>query len=226
MTMDTILALYQHGALIPAGIYALYLGLKWSSTRFALLEVPNRAHYISVFLGALAVLAIPASQGTTPNLSMIVGAVVTALSLLAPGLSSSPPSPPAAAKGSTRLGIMIALAGISVWLAVCDVAGCAAIQKMTGAWAACAKQDLGQLVEGVPLSQVVADLIDKNTADLETQAENLIVKVGVDAYDCAVVAYEQTHPAAPTATPATSTPAPSGLSRVKAVSVRYRAAHK
>jgi hypothetical protein len=182
--MDTIIALYQHGALIPAGILALYLGLKWASTRIAFLEAPNRAHWIAVVLGGLAVLAVPASQGTTPNLSMIIGAVVTALSLLAPGLAHAPSSPPAAAKGSIRRDLLVVLV-VPALAAI--VVACSGSQK------AAEKQALS-CVEAAGVSDLVPaveSILAAGTASWEAQLDALALKFGSQALGCAVTLAEQ-----------------------------------
>jgi hypothetical protein len=105
-TLSLAEKLYHSGAYLCLGILALFLGLRYASQHVAWLEVPGRAHYVSAFLGGLALVAIPASQGSTPNLSMIVVAIGTVVSLCAPGAASVPKIPQA---GFARLGLLLVL---------------------------------------------------------------------------------------------------------------------
>ena len=80
--------LYHSGAYLCLGIVVVFAGLRWASNHITWLEAPNRAHYVTAALAGLALIALPASQGTTPNLSMIVSAVGMTLATFAPGLTS------------------------------------------------------------------------------------------------------------------------------------------
>jgi carbohydrate-selective porin OprB len=60
---------------------------------------------------------------------------------------------------------------------------------MSGAFATCAKADLGQAVgPSVTLLSDVASLINGGTAALEQDLESLAITVGVDAVKCAIAA--------------------------------------
>jgi hypothetical protein len=187
MTTDTILSLYQHGALIPACILALYLGLKWGSTRFAWLEAPNRAHCIAIVLGGLAVLAVPASQGTTPNASMLLVAIVTALSLLAPGLSGATSAPAAKQSGFIRRDLLAVMV-VSALAAACSIQmSCSASQK------AAEKQALS-CVETDAINDIVPAvkaILAAGAATWEAQLDALGIKFGTDSVGCAVTLAEQ-----------------------------------
>lgn len=87
--IDQLLALYHSAAYVPLVILLIYYGLTWGSTHVAWLEVPNRAHWIAIVLGGLALLVPVAQSGTTPNASQLIGAAVAALMLAAPGLAKS-----------------------------------------------------------------------------------------------------------------------------------------
>lgn len=84
-TASVLSHLYSTGAFFCLGIVGVYIALKLASTRVAWLEVPGRAHYVTVALAVLAIFAVPAMQGTTPNASMLMVAFGTAMSLLLPG---------------------------------------------------------------------------------------------------------------------------------------------
>jgi hypothetical protein len=92
---DTILHLYQGGAWIPAVILTIYFLMRWASTRFAWLEAPGRAHYVTAVLSVLAVLAPSLAQGTLPTLAQVVGAVAGNMLLFLQGASGTVPSSPA-----------------------------------------------------------------------------------------------------------------------------------
>lgn len=108
--------------------------------------------------------------------------------------------------------------GIVMIIAAC--ASSPAFKAMTGAYAACAKADLGEIVTdtGLTLEQAVAQEIKGNPTTLEADLKTLLGKVGLDAIVCAVTAVEAalTTPAAGSATtPSASQPLP-GLLRAKA----------
>lgn len=126
------------------------------------------------------------------------------------------------------LAALIASLGIGI-LAL----GCATLHTMTGAFATCASADLGALVkteEGqlAPLAVAVAEAIEGNDAGLETWLEALGKIVGVDAIDCATVAYESAHPPTPAGSgevAALIVQRP-GLTRVQSWLVKQRSARK
>jgi hypothetical protein len=206
-TVSLLSHLYSTGAFFCLGVVVLYLALKYASKHVAWLEVPGRAHYVTVAIAVLAVFAVPASQGTTPNTSMLMVAFGTAMSLLLPGapkVADALPSAKVVGKGFARFDVMFTLAALAgaafAWIVVLHLQGCATFKAMSGDFAVCEKADLGQLVKNeegqlVPLATAVAELAEGNPADLEAQALALIKTVGVDAVDCAKVAYEDTHPA-------------------------------
>ena len=73
---------------------------------------------------------------------------------------------------------------------------CAAQAKiMSGAFATCAKADLGGLVTGAdgkqaPLEAAVAAIIEADGAALEVTLAAIAAVVGIDAIDCAIAAVE------------------------------------
>lgn len=73
--------LYKSGAWIGLAILASFFTLSIAAKRVAWLKEGRRAVYCSAALGGLALLTVPASQGTTPNLSMVVAAVIAAMTL-------------------------------------------------------------------------------------------------------------------------------------------------
>lgn len=86
--------LYRSGALVAAGILAAFFGLTYASAKIAWLQTDHRAVYVSAILGGLTLLVAPASQGTTPNLSMIIAAIVATF-----GLAVNPKLPATKAVG-------------------------------------------------------------------------------------------------------------------------------
>lgn len=203
--------LYSTGAFLCMGIVIAYLALTYASKHVAWLEVPGRAHYVTIGLAVAAIFVLPATQGTTPNASMLGTAAATLIALLLPG---TPPStdPALPVAKIAKIGGVALLA-----LAI----GCATLKTMSGAFAVCAKADLGQIVtsNGLTLAQDVEQLIDGNGPNLEGDLLALAGKVTLDAVDCAVTAYQQTHASGSAAVSAelAASPVPSpsviGLSR-------------
>ncbi len=81
-SLSTLAKLYQSGAYIPLAILVLFFALRYASTHWAWLEQGKRAAYAAAGLGGLATLVPPAAQGTTPNASMLVAAVLAVMTLL------------------------------------------------------------------------------------------------------------------------------------------------
>ncbi len=128
--------------------------------------------------------------------------------------------------GVTRFDVAFVLAGTAgaalAFLLAMHLTGCATLKTMTGDFAVCAKADLGQLVKNeegqlVPLATAIAELVEGNPTDLETQALALITQVGVDAVDCAKVAYEDTHPTTGSGSAVSAIAPKPGLARIDAV---------
>lgn len=114
-TVSLLSHLYSTGAFLCLGVLVTYLALKYASKHVAWLEVPGRAHYVTVALAVLAVFALPASQGTTPNASMLTVAFGTVMSLLLPG---APKADKTAQAGFVRGSLMVVLAAIGLsWIA-------------------------------------------------------------------------------------------------------------
>lgn len=131
MTIDSLTALYHSGGLFVVALVATYGGLKWLSTGWAWLAIPKRAHYVTAIIGGLGVIAVPASQGTTPNLSMILTALGTMIALFAPGVNAPPvPAPNADTSkppgGFARLILMpiVALIMSAFMIAAAALTGC------------------------------------------------------------------------------------------------------
>ena len=100
---------------------------------------------------------------------------------------------------------------------LCALAACATVKAdavvMSGAFAACAKADLGKVVTAAgvtgALETVVATIIDQDAAPLETDLLGLIPTVTLDAIQCAVAAVKA-------ATPTSTTPAATALALARA----------
>jgi hypothetical protein len=74
--------LYHSGAWFCLGILVLAFGLREASAHVKALQSGKTAVYVAALLGALGVLLIPVSQGTTPNLQQVFGALVLAVGLV------------------------------------------------------------------------------------------------------------------------------------------------
>jgi hypothetical protein len=121
--------LYHSGAWLCLAILVVFFALRAAKTRIAWLKEDHRAVWVSAILGGLALLVVPATQGTTPNLSMLIAALVTVASLHADPKktpeeqkaelpTATVVSPP---RGFARLGLMIAIVAIgSVLLFGCS----------------------------------------------------------------------------------------------------------
>ena len=80
-TLSLLEKLYKSGALLSLGIVVAFLALRYASVHVAWLQEDHRAVLVAAALGALGLLVVPASQGATPNASMLVAALVTGVSL-------------------------------------------------------------------------------------------------------------------------------------------------
>lgn len=142
--------------------------------------------------------ALPSWVSQFVNIAIIVlAAVGTKLHVDA---HKAPDRAPAA--GFARFDVAFVLAAIGgvalALLLAMHLAGCATLHTMTGAFASCARADLGQIVttDGKDLAQDVAALIEGNAAALEAELVALAGQVGLDAVDCAVASYDAAHPPA------------------------------
>ena len=194
---DTLLSLYHSGAFLCTGIVAVYLLLRWGSTRIAWLEVPNRAHYVTAFLAGLALVLPPAVQGQTPSASMIAAAIGTMIALLLPGATPAPKS--------TQAGF------VSRWLmgfvAVCAViVGCSwfrgTVEPDVNAVIDCGKQEAtAQTIEDI-VATFAAAVASGNVA---AAVEGLVTKYGTQIVACSLAAIEK-QPASGSAVAATTDP--------------------
>jgi len=139
--------------------------------------------------------------------ALVKAAVQAALATFTPSPAPAPapvpaptPTPaPAAAPGFARTPLMFALAGLSIlamWFA-----SCAATQKMTGAFGACIKADLGQVIDpnqdpalkGLTAADIVSfinEIVTENAPVLEAQLAAVAAIASLDAVDCALAAIE------------------------------------
>lgn len=70
-----IAELWRNGQIVPALILGVFVALTFASRKIAWLSEGNRGVYVAAALSGIGLLAERALAGTTPNLSMIVGAV-------------------------------------------------------------------------------------------------------------------------------------------------------
>lgn len=89
-TLGTLAKLYHSGAFFSLAIVVLFLGLGLADSKITYLQQGKRGVYIAAALGGLAMLAAPAFQGTTPNLSMFTSALATAVALVINPQKSGP----------------------------------------------------------------------------------------------------------------------------------------
>lgn len=110
--------------------------------------------------------------------------------------------------GFARLPLIIGLAILTIGSSV--FVSCASLQKMTGAYASCAKTDFNEAIDpskdpalagltAADLLAFVEEIITLNADKLEAQLAAVAAIVGIDALECAVVALEDVFNA-PTAT--------------------------
>lgn len=81
--------LWKGGQLVPAVIVGVFAALVLASRKVAWLKEGRRAVYTTAIVAGLAMIAEPASRGTTPNVGMIVAALAAMAALI------FPPQPPA-----------------------------------------------------------------------------------------------------------------------------------
>ena len=84
--LSTASKLYHSGAWFDLGIFVAFVILFVLYKEDDWFKRGKRAAYFAAVLGLLTILVVPASQGTTPNLQMIVGALATAGAALFPHL--------------------------------------------------------------------------------------------------------------------------------------------
>jgi hypothetical protein len=127
MSFDNVWHLYQSGALLPAAIVLVYLLCRWGVGSVPWLKQPQHAHYMTAIVTALAVLAVPAAQGQSPTLQLVVSAVGTLIALLLPGIAAAQPvaAKPATPNqgGFVRLDLVRGLVAIQA-MALIAIVGC------------------------------------------------------------------------------------------------------
>lgn len=110
--------LYKSGGLLPACIVGMFFLLTFLSKTWKWLQEDHRVVYISAALGGLGLLVGPASQGTTPNMSMIFGAVAAAVALYQNPKKPAIEAAKAEARGaSTGAATLVMLIGMGALLA-------------------------------------------------------------------------------------------------------------
>jgi hypothetical protein len=80
-SVSMLTKLYKSGAWIGLGILIAFFALSIAAKKVAWLKEGKRAVYCSAALGGLALLAVPASQGSTPNAAMFLAAAIAAVTL-------------------------------------------------------------------------------------------------------------------------------------------------
>lgn len=83
-TLSTLEKLYKSGNIFALVIVVLFCGLAVAVKEDSWFREGKRAAYFAGALGVLAVLAVPAAQGNTPNLQMFLTALIPAIALLLP----------------------------------------------------------------------------------------------------------------------------------------------
>ena len=147
--ISTLSHLYSTGAFFCLGIVVVYLALRYASTHVAWLEAPGRAHWVTVALAVLAVFAIPAAQGTTPNVSMLGSAAATLLALLLPG---APPAKKAPQSGRVDGYVLAMLVMFALGMATIAFVACTHQQVVAG--------ELAAEACGIPLGKNALQLVE------------------------------------------------------------------
>jgi hypothetical protein len=80
--VSTLDKLYSSGAFFCLGILVLFFVVRYLTKHWAWLREGQRHVWAVAFLGGLATLVVPATQGTTPNASMLVAVAITIGSIL------------------------------------------------------------------------------------------------------------------------------------------------
>jgi hypothetical protein len=81
-TLSMWVKLYKSGAFFALGIVVLFGILYVLDEKIAWLREGKRGVYLAAALGGLAVVFVPASQGSTPTLAMFMTALTTAVALI------------------------------------------------------------------------------------------------------------------------------------------------
>lgn len=182
--ISTLDKLYHSGAWVPLGILLVFLGLRAAKSRVIWLQEDHRAVWVSAILGGLATLIVPATQGTTPNLAMIIGAVVTVASLHA-----DPKKTPAEQKqpqaGFVRVGLMVVIAMLGAML----LFGCSNQARRDTLGATVAVLDTGDATLHTYAHQHTEDLINAPGADaVATAAAVATFRAKVDKIEADIAA--------------------------------------
>jgi hypothetical protein len=109
-TVSTLDKLYSSGAFFCLGILVLFFVVRYLTKHWGWLRDGQRHVWAVAFLGGLAVLVVPATQGATPNTAMLVTVAITIASIAAD------PKKIAALTGAlTVAGVLFASSGCA-WL--------------------------------------------------------------------------------------------------------------
>lgn len=217
MSIDALLALYHSGGLFVVGIVLVYILLRWLASSWSVLQAPGRSHYVTAFLTALGVVAVPAMAGTTPNASMLLTAFGTLVALLLPGIAPTPPAPvpvpvtppaplptavvipPKQPGGFVRVAVMVVIMlGVATGSAFIACGGA----QTPGSLAACEQSALSRdiTVNGVAMSveNAVEIALSNGVAGIPAAllsiASMLGMPLALDSIDCAL-AYIEGKPA-------------------------------
>lgn len=74
--------LWKGGAIVPAILVGLFAAVSLAARKIAWLREGKRAVWAAAAVAGLAILAEPASRGTTPNLSMLISAIGAVVALI------------------------------------------------------------------------------------------------------------------------------------------------
>lgn len=164
--------LYHSGAFMCLGIVVCFIVLRLASTRVPWLEQDHRAVYVAALLGGLGVLVVPASQGTTPNASMLLTATLTVISL---------------AMNPRKLVTTATMVALLLFLPAAAGGGCGAQQHAAeGQLLTCA--ETAAIKDLIP---TVENILSSGVSNWEKQLDALGLAFGRDALGCALVAAEQ-----------------------------------
>lgn len=204
--LNALSKLYTSGAWLCLAIVATFVVLDWLSKNVAWFEVPNRAHYLTAFLGGLALVVVPATQGTTPNVQTIAIAIGTVYALFTRGAvpvaKVAKVARPAQSGFVTRW-MMGYLAVFGIVIACFAAPSCSASQKAAEHTAlVCAENAVVK-----DLTPTVESILVNGAATWEAQLAALGVAFTTDVVNCAVTSAKAVLAAKTGATPAEQTAA-------------------
>lgn len=198
--LNALSKLYTSGAWLCLAIVATFVVLDWLSKNVAWFEVPNRAHYLTAFLGGLALVVVPATQGTTPNVQTIAIAIGTVYALFTRGAVPVAKVARPAQSGFVTRGLVAFLAGFGLMIGCSWFRG--TVEPDVADVIDCAKAEgTAQTIEDIVATFAAAVA----SGNVSAAVEGLVTKYGTQLVACSLAAIEK-KPASGSAVAATTDP--------------------